>query len=65
MKVKEFINFIDYNVHTMNIKGGHIKNNYHLIIITSINDPNTIYSNCIDNEETSKQWLRRLTIIQL
>lgn len=65
MKVKEFINFIDYNVHTMNIKGGYIKNNYHLIIITSINDPNTIYSNCIDNEETSKQWIRRLTIIQL
>lgn len=65
MSISEFINFIDYNKHNMNIKGGFIKNNYELIIITSIQDPNNIYNNVIDNEETREQILRRINIINL
>lgn len=65
MDVSEFINFIDYNVHNLNIKGGSMKNNYELIIITSINNPENIYNNCTDNEETKVQWLRRMKIIHI
>lgn len=65
MNISEFINFIDYNKHNMNIKGGFIKNNYELIIITSIQDPNHIYEGVIDNEETREQILRRINIINL
>lgn len=65
MDVSEFINFIDYNIHNLNIKGGSFKNIYELIIITSINNPENIYSNCTDNEETKIQWLRRLNVIHL
>ena len=65
MSISEFINFIDYNKHNMNIKGGFIKNNYELIIITSIQDPHNIYNNIIDNEETREQILRRINIIDL
>ena len=65
MSISEFINFIDYNKHNMNIKGGFIKNNYELIIITSIQNPNNIYNNVIDNEETREQILRRINIINL
>lgn len=65
MDVSEFINFIDYNIHNLNIKGGNVKNRYKLIIITSINNPRNIYKNCTDNEETKTQWLRRLKIIHL
>lgn len=65
MEVSEFINFIDYNKHNLNTKGGNFKNNYELIIITSINNPYDIYSNCTDNEETKTQWIRRLHIINM
>lgn len=65
MKVNEFIKFIDYNVHNLNVKGGSFKNNYKLIIFTSIRNPKNIYKNCTDNEETSIQWLRRMKIIEL
>lgn len=65
MGVSEFINFIDYNKHNLNTKGGNFKNNYELIIITSINNPYDIYSNCTDSEETKTQWIRRLNIITL
>ena len=65
MDVSEFINFIDYNKHNLNIKGGSLKNNYELIIITSVNDPRKIYQNCTDREETKTQWLRRMTIINI
>ena len=65
MEVSEFINFIDYNKHNLNIKGGSIKNNYELIIITSINNPNNIYNNCTDLEETKSQWLRRMKVLKL
>lgn len=59
MKPVELINFIDYNRHIMNIKGGSKRNNYEEIYITSIQDPREIYENCTD--EYRKQWLRRLT----
>ena len=64
MKPQEFINFIDYNYHTMNIKGGEKRNEYELIIITSVQDPHYIYMGMRD-EEPRKQWLRRMTIVDL
>lgn len=63
MPASEFINFIDYNKHNLNIKGASVKNNYELIIITSIQHPTLIYKNM--NDEASKQWLRRIEIIDL
>lgn len=65
MPADEFIHFIDYNRHVMNIKGGSIQNNYSLIIITSIQDPKTIYLNAQDFIESSRQWLRRMNIIKI
>lgn len=63
MKASEFINLIDYNKHQMNIKGGNVKNNYKMIIITSIFKPEKIYNNIPDESKT--QWLRRMNIINL
>ena len=60
MKPSEFINFIDYNVHNLNIKGGSIKNKYKHIFITSIQSPYNIYKNT--PEEYKEQWLRRMEI---
>ena len=66
MKPSEFINFIDYNVHPMNIKGGAIKNKYKFIIITSVQNPNDLYKNVQErDEEPKKQWLRRMKIIYM
>ena len=58
MKPTELINFIDYNTHIMNVKGGSVRNKYKLIIITSIQDPEKIYMNT--PEEYKRQWLRRI-----
>ena len=58
MKPTELINFIDYYKHPMNIKGGSKLNNYKLIYITSIQNPEVIYQNI--PEEYKKQWLRRI-----
>lgn len=58
MKPTELINFIDYNRHSMNIKGGSVRNNYEEIYITSLQSPEEIYKNI--PEETKKQWLRRI-----
>lgn len=64
MVPSEFINFIDYNVHNMNIKNGHVKNHFKLIFITSIQSPFELYSKFTENnEEPKKQWLRRITEI--
>ena len=70
MKPSEFINFIDYNTHNLNIKYGNVKNIYEYIFITSIQSPYDIYSeynkkNEFENadEEPKKQWLRRFTEI--
>ena len=64
MKPSEFINFIDYNKHYMNVKGGQKLNNYKLIIITSVQNPEEIYRGMSD-KEPRKQWLRRMEIIYL
>lgn len=63
MKASEFINFIDYNVHTMNIKGGSQTNKFNRIFITSVQNPKEIYAKMAD--EPRKQWLRRIEIIDL
>lgn len=58
MKPTELINFVDYNRHVMNIKGGSVRNNYSLVYITSLQSPHDIYSKV--PEESKKQWLRRI-----
>lgn len=63
MKASEFIKFIDYNTHNMNVKGGVVKNVFQRIIITSVQHPEWIYRNM--SEEPRKQWLRRIEIIDL
>lgn len=62
MKPAEFINFIDYTRHVMNIKGSTIRNNYETIYITSIQDPTQIYPK---SKEQSTQWIRRIHCINL
>lgn len=62
MNPQEFIHFIDYNVHNLNIKGGSIRNNYNLIVITSIQPLSDIYSTYTEPKE---QWLRRIHLIEL
>lgn len=61
MKPRELINFIDYNKHIMNVKGGSIRNQYKEIYITSIQSPEEIYRNV--EGEPRRQWLRRITEI--
>lgn len=61
MKPTELINFIDYNRHVMNVKGGSVRNNYKEIYITSLQNPEEIYKKT--PEETKKQWLRRIKVI--
>lgn len=63
MKASEFVNFIDYNKHRMNIKGSSCMNDYKLIIITSVQSLDDIYRNCIG--EPRKQWERRVERIVL
>lgn len=73
----EFINFIDYNVHLMNIKFGFVRNTFKYIFITSVQCPNDLYKNdknlsanskemLFKNEEDGYaeekiQWLRRIS----
>lgn len=63
MTASEFINFIDYRVHNLNIKGGAVKNQYNKIIITTIERPSDLYRN-VPNE-AREQWMRRMQIINL
>lgn len=63
MKPNEFINFIDYRVHNLNVKGGCVKNKYSKIIITSVQHPEDLYMGVTG--EPRKQWMRRLKIIEL
>lgn len=63
MTASEFINFIDYNIHNLNIKGGSVRNLYHTIIITTVQDIDTIYSNVGD--EPRLQWTRRMKVINM
>ena len=63
MKPNEFIRLIDYNKHTMNIKGGSKVNCYELIIITSVQDPNDLWAYSRSSYEAKQQWLRRINLI--
>ena len=63
MKASEFINFIDYNTHTLNVKGGFQQNRYNLIIITSVQRLDDIYKSCQGEPRT--QWLRRIEVINM
>lgn len=63
MKPSEFINFIDYNVHNMNIKGGSIKNKFSTVIVTTVQRIEDIYCNVGD--EPRRQWMRRVEVIDL
>lgn len=63
MTASEFINFIDYNKHPMNMKGTSCTNDYELIIITSVQALETIYSNLTG--EPRQQWIRRIEEIQM
>lgn len=66
MKPHEFINFIDYNKHPMNVKGGERVNNYTTIIITSVQRIEDIYfSFSRKNKEPRQQWMRRLIVIDM
>ena len=64
MKPSEFINLIDYNMHSMNIKGGSVQNRFDTIIITSVQNPKDLYAGMWD-KEPRKQWLRRMTVIKV
>lgn len=63
MKASEFINLIDYNKHSMNLKGSSCINDYKLIIITSVQYITEIYKSCYG--EPRKQWMRRVEVINL
>ncbi len=63
MKASEFINFIDYRTHNMNVKNGSVRNNYNKIIITTIQPIGTIYKNM--PEEAREQWMRRVKVINM
>ena len=64
MKVDEFVNFIDYNRHCLNIPYSSATNNYNLIIITSVQKINEIYPN--QPYDPPERWMRRVsTIIDL
>jgi hypothetical protein len=67
MKPSEFINLVDYNSHTMNVKGGSVLNKYEFIIITSVQDLMSIYYDYCQNnsDEPSKQWMRRVKTVKL
>lgn len=62
MPAHEFISFIDYNIHNLRVFGGSIKNKYELIVITTVQDIDTIYHNLQD--EPRRQWLRRMNVIR-
>ena len=64
MKPEEFINLIDYRVHNLNIKGTECKNNYKLIIFTSVQKLSSIYRN-VEDYERREQWERRINLINL
>lgn len=63
MPASEFINFIDYNKHPMNMKGTSCTNDYELIIITSVQPLESIYGNLTG--EPRQQWIRRVEEIKI
>lgn len=67
MKPSEFINFIDYNVHNLNVKGSFLKNKYEYIFITSVQNPENLWREFQEKnpEDNLTQWIRRMEIIHL
>jgi len=71
MAPSEFINFIDYDIHQMNIKYGSYFNKYKYIIITSVQPPSQLWSGFQKNNdekgltESNIQWLRRMKCIDM
>lgn len=71
MEPSEFINFIDSDIHNMNIKYGNYQNRYKYIIITSVQPPAQLYSGFQKKneekglEESNFQWLRRMKCINM
>ena len=65
MTPHEFINFIDYNVNILNVKGSYKLNKYKYICITSTQNPHEIYQNIKHRDEPKKQWLRRMEVIHI
>lgn len=67
MKPSEFINFIDYNVHNLNSKGGYYKNKYKFIFITSIQSPENLWADFREKnpEDSLTQWMRRMEVVRL
>ena len=63
MSASEFINFIDYRTHNLNVKGGTVRNKYTKIIITSIQTIDQLYANM--PSEAREQWIRRMIIHDL
>lgn len=63
IKASQFIKLIDYNKHPVNVKGSTEMNNYKLIFITSVVPLLEIYQNV--EGEPRKQWLRRMTHINI
>ena len=61
LELNEFLKLIDYNVQTTSIKGSYVKNRYKTIVITSSQDPTTLYKNR-EGYEKRGQWLRRMEI---
>lgn len=64
MQPGEFVRFIDYARHSMNIRGSSRRNNYELIIITSVEKLRGIYRNTKEREH-KLQWERRCEVIDL
>ena len=64
MPPEEFINLVDYRRHELQIKGGHVINNYELIIFTTVQRFNQLYGN-VDDYERREQWERRITVIDM
>ena len=62
MSEREFIRFIDYNRHIINVKHSDVVNNYETIIITSPDKLCDIYP---FTREDRRQWERRITSIHL
>ena len=65
MEPSEFINFIDYSINSMNIKGTQVLNNYKIIVITSVQRLDNLYKGYVDRNgyESCKQWFRRIHLI--
>lgn len=57
----EFIKFIDYTIKRLNVKGGHVKNKYRHIFITSIQEPKFLFTK---EFEDGFQWIRRMKIYE-